>query len=298
MPVIDTISNVVLVPNEYQERMTKGHFDGGFYTTATPEFQKPLIYVTHPDNMEEELWVPPVQEDIGVHSSDEDSDDGSCPCTEKYGDWEDGSDEKDIMMDAYSVASHDGTITEKTEMWFYRTGWQNRGVYATDDKTNMMYYVDIPWREWGTSLTLRNGSSTGDIIAESNRNGPNTPFEITFSDQNQRPFVNDYGQLILKFGCIYSRTHKFTYSGRNLAWTSGFTTKQLRDLDTDEVIAEFYRKSLSIHKDGKMVIFGEYGKDQMWVDVIVATALTCQQREREIQRRTANSGGGEGGGSC
>ncbi len=259
--------------------MSKGHFNA----TSTPEFHKPLIYVTHPDNMEYELWVPPVQEDINVHSSD--SDDGSCPCTEKHY-WEDGCNEKDTMVDSHSVASHNEAVTEKTEMWFYRTGWQNRGVYATDNKTNMMYYVEIPWRGWGTSLTIRNGSSSGDIIAESTRKGPGSPFEITFVDQNQLPFVDDYGQLILKFGCIYSRTHKFSYSGRNLAWKSGLTAHRLKDLNTDEVIAEFYSKPLSIHEDGKLVIFGEYGKDQMWVDVIVATALTYQQREREDAKKS------------
>ena len=293
MPAMDTISKVVLVPNEYcKERMLKSHFDVDFLSsTPTPQFHTPLIYVTHPDNMEDEVWVPPVQEDSSDHFSDEDSDDGRCPCTEKHDDWEDGCYEKDdVMVDSCSAGSHDET-TGKTEMWFYRTGWQNRGVYATDDKTNMMYHVDIPWRGWGTSLTIRNGSSSGDIIAEINRTGPGKPFEITFSDQNQRLFVNDYGQLILKFGCIYSRTHKFEYRGRNLAWKSGFMTKRLRDLDTNDVIAEFHSKPLSIHKDGKLEIFGEYGKDQMWVDVIVTTALTCQQREREIRRRTANGGG-------
>jgi hypothetical protein len=278
MPMIDTISTV-LIPTEYNDRTSRSHFDA----TTTPKFHKPLIYVTCPDNMEHEIWVPPVQEDDIFHSSDEDSDDGSCPC-----DWEEGCYENDRMVDSYSVAPYGETVMEKTEMWFYRTGWQNRVVYTTDDKTNMTYYVDIPCRGLGTSLTLRNGSSTGDVIAESNRKGPTKPFEITFSDPDQRPFVDDYGRLILKFGCIYSRVHKFTYSGRNLAWKSGFTTKQLRDLDTDEVIAEFYSKHLNIHKDGKLVIFGEYGKDQMWVDVIVATALTYQQREREITR-AANS---------
>jgi hypothetical protein len=273
--------------------MLKSHFDADFVSsTITPDFHKPLIYVTHPDNMEDEVWIPPVEEDNSDHSSDEDSDDGRCPCTEKHDVWEEGCHEKDdVMVDSCSNAPHDETVTEKSEMWFYRTGWQNRGVYATDEKTNIMYHVDIPWRGWGTSLTLRNGSSSGDIIAESNRTGPGKPFEITFSDQNQRLFVNDYGQLILKFGCIYSQTHKFEYRGRNLAWKSGFTTKRLRDLDTNDIIAEFHSMPLSIHKDGKLEIWGEYGKDQMWVDVIVATALTCQQREREIRRRGDSSGG-------
>jgi hypothetical protein len=293
MPSIDTISNIALVPNEYKERISNDHFDTDFYTsTTTPEFHKPLIYVTHPDNREEEVWVPPAQEDISMYSSDDDSDDGNSPCTEKYDDWEDRCYEMDAIVDSYGVDSQDEGETEKTEMRFYRTGWQNRGVYAMNHKTNMLYYVDIPSQGWGTSLTIRNGSSSGDIIAESNRKGPGTPFEITFSDQNQRPFVNDYGQLILKFGCTYSRTHKFTYSGRNFVWKSGFTKKQLRDLDTDEIIAEFYSKPTNIHKDGEMAIFGEYGKDQMWVDVIVATALTCQQREREVRRRAANIGSG------
>lgn len=293
MPAMDTISQTFLVPNEYKEQMSRCYLDADFYTsTTTPRFHKPLIYVTRPDDIEEEIWVPPFEEDISLHSSDEDSDDGSCSCWGKHDNWGYGCYEKDIMADSYSVASDDEVATEKTEMWFYRTGWQNRGVYSTNNKTNMMYYVDIPWRGYGTSLTIRNGSSSGDIIAESNRQGPGKPFEITFSDRNQHPLVNDYGQLVLKFGCEYSQIHKFTYSGRNLAWKSESTTKRLQDLDTNEIIAEFYSKPLSIHKDGKLVISGEYGKDQMWVDVIVATALTYQQREREVRRRAANNVGG------
>ena len=154
----------------------------------------------------------------------------------------------------------------------------------------MIYYVDIPWRGWGTAITLRRGGKSGEIVAESYRQGPGRPFEITFTDPDQQPRIDDIDdRLTLKFGCIYSRTHKFTYAGRNLAWKRGIVTQHLRDLDTDEVIAEFYGKTLSLHKDGKLVILGKYAKDQSWVDVIVTTALTCQQREREIRRRATNS---------
>ena len=69
----------------------------------------------------------------------------------------------------------------------------------------------------------------------------------------------------------------------------------MRDLDTDEVLAEFYPKQSGIHKDGKMMIMGEYVEDPSWVDVIITIALTCQQREREIRRRATNNvSGGDG----
>lgn len=198
------------------------------------------------------------------------------------------------MVDVYSVASRDEMAKDKREMYFYRTGWQNRGVYSKDDKSSpMIYYVDIPWRGWGTSLTVRHRSSTGEVMTEVHRKGPGRPFEITFSDPHHLPFVNN-DKLILKYGCIYSRTHKFTYRGRDLAWKRGFSIWRLRDLDTDELLAEFHWKHLSIHKDGKIVILGEYAKEELWVDVIVTTALTCQQRLREIRRRISNNGGDGG----
>lgn len=291
MPAMDTIGKVVLLPNEYMERMSKGHFDTEFHTShCVPDSNKPLIYVTHPDDMEDELWVPPVQE-WSVHSPDEDSDDRTCSCSGRHCDLKDEQNmEKETIVDFYSVASHDENVMDKSEMYFYRTGWQNRGVYMKDDKSSpMIYYVDIPFKGWGTSLTIRHGNRTGEIVADVNRKGPGRPFEITFSDFHQQHFVDD-GKLTLKYGCIYSRTHKFTYRGRNLAWKHGFNDWRLRDLDTDELIAEFCSKHLGIHKDGKMVILGDYVKDPLWVDVIITTALTCQQRLREI-RRASNSGG-------
>jgi hypothetical protein len=199
------------------------------------------------------------------------------------------------MDDCESVTtSHQEAAMETDVMWFYRTGWQNRGVYSSDQKSSkLLYYADIPWRAYGTSLTIRRGSSTGPVVADVNRKGPGRPFEITFSDPRQRQFANHDGKLVLKYGCIYSRTHKFTYRGRNLAWKCGFSRCRLRDLHTDEVLAEFHNKTLSLHKDGKMVILGDYAMDSRWVDVVVTTALTCQQREREIRRRAAsNSGAG------
>jgi hypothetical protein len=36
-----------------------------------------------------------------------------------------------------------------------------------------------------------------------------------------------------------------------------------------------------------MEIWGEAAGDEGWKDVIVVTALTCQQREREIRRAAA-----------
>jgi hypothetical protein len=288
---MDTISKVVMIPQEYADRMSKGYFNPRF--DAIPDSKKPLIYVTHPDNMEDELWVPPVPE---LHSPDEDSDDGTCTCCGKLEDYDDGPESETEAAEVYGTTScsHSETVRERKEMWFYRTGWQNRGVYSTDDKdSKMIYYVDIPWRGWGTAITIRRGNKSGEIVAESCRQGPGRPFEITFTDPLQQARTDDGDDhLTLKFGCIYSRTHKFTYAGRNLAWKQGIITRRLRDLDTDEVIAEFYGKTLSIHKDGKLVILGEYSKDPLWVDVIVTSALTCQQREREIRRRAANSAGG------
>ena len=58
------------------------------------------------------------------------------------------------------------------------------------------------------------------------------------------------------------------------------------------MIAEFNSKVFSLHKDGKLSFMGDYGNDQGWVDVIVVTALTCQQREREIRRRSQHASGG------
>ena len=288
---MDTISKVVVIPQEYVDRMGKGYFSPSF-DASIPDSKKPLIYVTHPDNMEDELWVPPVPE---IHSPDEDSDDGTCTCCGKLEDYDDGPESETEAAEAYGTSSstHDETVRETKEMWFYRTGWQNRGVYSSDDKeSKMIYYVDIPWQGLGTAITIRRGGKYGGIIAESAREAPGCPFEITFADSLQQSRIDDDDHLTLKFGCIYSRTHKFTYAGRNLAWKQGVTTRRLRDLDTDEVIAEFYGKTLSIHKDGKLVILGEYSQDPLWVEVIVATALTCQQREREIRRRAANSAGG------
>lgn len=197
------------------------------------------------------------------------------------------------MMDICNIVED----TSSNEMYFYRTGWQNRVVHATGDRSSkMVYYVDIPWKPWGTSLTIHRGHKGGHVIAQASRHGPGRPFEITFSDPKQRHYTDNNGTVVLKFGCIYSRTHKFVYRGRNLAWKHGFTTRRLKDTDTDEVIAEFHsRRATSLHKDGKLVFMGDYARDEAWVDVIVATALSCQQREREIRRTSARgSGGGDG----
>ena len=289
MPSMDTISKVVDVPQENADQMMRGYFDPSFDSNI-PDLKKPLIYVTHPDNMEDELWVPPVPE---IHSPDEDSDDGTCTCCGKLDEHHDGpKSEKDAAKENRTSSSQNETSQETKEMWFYRTGWQNRGVYSTDDKdSKMIYYVDIPWRGWGTAITIRRGGKSGEIVAESYRQGTGRPFEITFADPLQHPHLDDDNHLTLKFGCIYSRTHKFTYAGRSLAWKQGVVARWLRDLDTDEVLAEFHGTTLNIHKDGKLVILGEYAKDPSWVDIIVTTALTCQQREREIRRRAANSAG-------
>jgi hypothetical protein len=300
MPSMSTVSKVVMLPNEYKERMDAGYFNPDFtgYGKGVPDHRKPLIYVTHPNDMEEEIWAPPPQEHI-FHQRDSDSDDGTCSCSHKSIPMdvdEDKYTEKDMLLEVESVtSSHDEVARDANEMWMYRTGWQNRTVQTTDDKNSqMLYYVDIPFRGWGTSLSVLRGSRQGESVAEVHRRGPGRPFEITFSDARQLRHVNDDGKLLLKFGCIYSRTHKFVYRGRNLAWR-GYYTRRLRDLDTDEIIAEF-KPAISIHKDGKLTFNGDYAKDPSWVDLIVVSTLTCQQREREIRRASASAGGGGGGG--
>jgi len=282
MPM-NTLSKVVVIPNEYKERMDAGHFDPSLNTTPNyADNEKPVIYVTDPDNQENQLWAPPVQE-RNAHNLDEDSDDDTCSsCSPTY-------DEKDEV----SVSSQ--TVQDIKEMSFYRTGWQNRIVRAGDDGSDrMLYYADIPWRAWGTSLSIRRGSREGPVIADVRRVGPGRPFEISFLERAQSQYI-DGGVLVLKFGCIYSRTHKFVYRGRELAWTHGLTTRRLKDLKTGEVLAEFNSKCFSLHMDGRLVFLGEYARDLAWVDVIVVTALTCQQREREIRRNAQHGGGGGGG---
>jgi hypothetical protein len=284
-----TVSNIVVLPGEYKERMSAGFFDPEF-SSKMPDSQKPLIYVTHPDDAVHELWVPPVYESL---RGDHQSDDETCSCDDVSIDTtpEDSLSEKQAFENLYDNRSE----CASNELWFYRTGWQNRAVHATNDKSSrMVYYADIPWSGTGTSLKIRRGHQAGEIVADIHRRGPGRPFEIAFTDSRQQPHLtSDNGNLVLKFGCIYSRTHKFTYRGRNLAWKQGFTSRRLKDLDTNEILAEFHSRSLtSLHKDGKMVFRGEYAKDPLWVDIIVVTALTCQQREREIRRTAGHYGGG------
>jgi hypothetical protein len=289
MPSMPTVSQVVVLPNEYNDMMASR-----ILQNKVADFDKPLIYVTHPDNLEDELWVPPVQEE-SAHL-DEDSDDGTCTCSDTTDEMEYESKmapeySPDAMGRPISSLSEQ-QVTRPSEMWFYRTGWQNRGVYSTDTTSSkMIYYADIPWRAWGTSLTIYRDNKSGEVAAESYRSGPGKPFEITFPNHLQREYING-NKLVLKFGCIYSTSHTFTYRGRDLAWKHGFLTSRLRDVDTHEVIAEFHSKALGIHRDGKMVIMEGYAKDPQWVDVIVTTALTCQQREREIRRRAGSGSGG------
>lgn len=277
-----------MLPGEYKERMLAGYFDPEF-SSRIPDSQKPLIYLTQPDNAVHELWVPPVYESLRGHHK---SDDETCSCDDVSIDTtpEKPLSEKQILGDLYGNQDEGAS----NELWFYRTGWQNRAVHSTNDRSSqMVYYVDIPWGGMGTSLTVCRGHQAGEIVAEVHRRGPGRPFEIAFTDSRQQSHLSDNGKLVLKFGCIYSRTHKFTYRGRNLVWKQGLTTRRLKDLDTDEVLAEFHSRSLtSLHKDGKMVFLGEYAKDPAWVDVIVVTALTCQQREREIRRTAGHYGGG------
>ena len=276
------VSKVVLAPNERKSNVDLDHF------SPLTHFQKPLIYVTNPDNVENEIWFSPIPEPT-LRTPGECSDDETSTYSDKSIELENDENSRDRARQS-TTSIYDNTAMESNELWFYRTGWQNRGVYSSNKiSPKLMYYADIPWTASDTKLTIRRGTSTGPVVADVNRSGPGSPLEITLLDPQQRPYLQNNGKLILRFGCIYSRTHKFTYRGRNLAWKCGFLTCRLGDLDTDEIIAKFYSKTLSIHKDGKMVILGEYAKDPQWVDVIVTTALTCQQREREVKRR---AGGG------
>ena len=180
---------------------------------------------------------------------------------------------------------------EKTfELFFYRTGWQNRSVFGTDDKTSKpLYHAEIPWCGWNTSFTVQRNDSEGEIVAKAYRARPFKPVEISFSDAQQTAFIKDGTKLILKYRTLYS-AHKFTYRGRELAWKSGYGIRRLVDLNTGDVIAEFHPKCLSIGKDGRLEIKGEYANDPLWVDVIVTTSLSCQQREREQIRAIQSKG--------
>ena len=262
----------------------------------TPVFQKPLIYVTHPDDMETEIWVPPAHEDsAGESDYEEHESDIEHPCFPVEQPAEIELKVDDMLVEARSVPSkHDEIILHSAEVWFYRTGWQNRGVYSADDNrdTEMLYYADIPWSGCGSHLTIRKGGQVGAIIAESHRRGPGQPFEITFSNPAHITRLDSKepgSKLTLRYGNIYSRIHKFRYAGRNLGWRHGAGVRRLRDLDTNEMLAEFTMRPFDLHRDGKLEIFGERGADALWRDVVVVTALTCQQREREIRRAAANS---------
>jgi hypothetical protein len=85
MPMsMSTISKVVLIPNEYKERL-RGYFNPELARTNTtttvvvpaPQFRKPSIYVTGPDGVEDEIWSPASANDYTFHRSEsESSDDG------------------------------------------------------------------------------------------------------------------------------------------------------------------------------------------------------------------------------
>ena len=187
---------------------------------------------------------------------------------------------------AQATASEIENIGTAQEMFFYRRDIRNRGIYAADDKSSkQIYFVDIPYSPWGTSFTIRRDDQHGDIVATVRRVGPGHPFDILFTGQNQFQYLNDDGKMVFKYGCVVSRTHKFTYRNRKLAWKRGLNVHRLRDLDTDEVIAEFDVTFFSTDKDGKLIIGGEYARDPLWVDVIVTTAMTYQRRARELRNR-------------
>ena len=80
MPAFDIMHNDCMGP-----LISNGQYlDSTFHPLKTDwnsDYAKPLIYVTDPDNVEGELWVPPTQED-SVHSPDNDSDNETSPCTE------------------------------------------------------------------------------------------------------------------------------------------------------------------------------------------------------------------------
>lgn len=252
------------------------------------DFQKPLIYVTHPDDMEDEIWVPPAHEyssDSSDSESDTDESDTEPPLFHDIS--HKSTIKDDVLAQTQSVRCED--IQPSAELWFYRTGWQNRGVYTADAPrpTDMTYFADIPWRGWGSHLTVRKSSGNGPIVAESHRRGPRAPFELTFTNPVHRSRLDGHPKIVLRYGNVYSRAHRFRYAGRNLAWRHGAGVRRLRDVDSGEVIAEFSMRPFSLLRDGRMEIWGEAAGDEGWKDVIVVTALTCQQREREIRRAAA-----------
>ena len=298
MPGMETARNVVILPNEYKEKMRMAGVELFLPVDHKhPNPAMPLIYVTHPDNLEDEIWIPPTHEQSQRSPTDEDSDDSDSVC--HYSSESLGSNEwsEDPNIKVSSAAFHTENVDNAEKMWFYRTGWQNRSVYANDSKgSKLLYYADIPWRAWGTSLTIHRNGKSGEVVAESHRSAPGQPFLITFSDPHQASHLSTEtgGKLVLRFGSIFSRSHRFQYRGRDLAWTKGITKRKLIDLDTNEVIAEFHVKLMSTHTDGNLVISQGYLHDQRWIDVIVTSGLTYQQREREIRRNTDAAVGGSG----
>src|ERR1700737_1937945 len=180
-----------LLPRNDFERMSAGHFDPQFShkdNNVVPDSWKPLIYVTHPDDMEDEIWVPPPQEDL-VHESDTSSDDGTCSCYERSLEADPADSELEVKEAMGIATEHKQLPQHANELCFQRTGVQNRAVHTTDSSAEMIYYVDIPWRAWGTSLTVRRGDRNGEVAADVSRLGPGKPIEITFSDPQQRPFL-------------------------------------------------------------------------------------------------------------
>ena len=120
-----TISNIVVLPNEYKERMAAGHFEPEF-SSGLPDSRKPVIFVTHPDDAVDEIWVPPVHEHHS-HPGDEQSDDETCSCSDVSIDItpEEYYSEKTALTDPRNI-DHE---LDSNEMWFYRTGWQNRAIH-------------------------------------------------------------------------------------------------------------------------------------------------------------------------
>jgi Family of unknown function (DUF6593) len=256
---------VVLIPDEYRQHLM------GCVDSTGVQFKgfKPAIYLIDPDNKRNALWVPAEDEPAEQPASTSD-DETHSECIALV----DSLDGETLHDEPLSRESSSNSLAE---MSIYRTGWQNRIVRAnTDNNTPAgLYYAEIPWKASGTHLTVRRGDRTGPVIAEVTRPGPRHSLSIVIQSGPD--------PLNLRLGCPSSRLHTFCYRNRNLAWTQPSSwEKKLMDLDSGEVLAEFHAQAWSMYKDGELLV--REGEEKELVDLIVVTALSCQQREREVRR--------------
>jgi hypothetical protein len=112
MSAKNTISKVVMVPGEYKERL-RGYFNPEFTSNVVPDSRKrPLIYVTRPDGVEDEIWVPPAGEFTLDRSNTTDSDDSASTYSRKSVEMEDATEIASDNGDLLSVNSN--SLSNKT----------------------------------------------------------------------------------------------------------------------------------------------------------------------------------------